>query len=75
MRAHLDTPIEKPTLLYTAKGKSGLKTQTKMEIFSPQVSSLQVGSSKVHLNSKISLDAVLHLEKWAAREQFGISHV
>ena len=74
LRAHPDTPIKKPTLLYPAKGKSGLKTWTKMEIFSPQVSSSQVGSSKVHLNSEIPLNAALCLEKWAAREQFGISH-
>ena len=73
LRAHPNTPIEKPTLLYPAKGMSGLKTQMKMEIFSPQVSSLQVGSLKVHLNSGIPLDIALCLEKWAAREQFGIS--
>ena len=59
LRAHPDTPIEKPTPLYPAKGTSGLKTQMKMEIFSPQVSHLQVGSSKVHLNSEIPLDAAL----------------
>ena len=35
LRAHLDTPIEKPTPLYPAKGMSGLETQTKTEIFSP----------------------------------------
>ena len=73
MRAHPDTPVKKPTLLYPAKGTSGLETQMKMEILSPQVSSSQVGSSKVHLNSEIPLDAALCLEKWAAREQFGIS--
>ena len=56
LRAHPDTPIEKPTLLYPAKGMSGLESQTKMEIITPQVSSLQIGSSKVHLNSEIPLD-------------------
>ena len=52
---------------------TGLKTQTKKEIFSPRIEQLQIGSSKVHIGGKIPLEEALRPEKWAIQDKYVVS--